>query len=225
MRLFSLDNRLSLCASLIREGVALADIGTDHAYLPVWLVLNNKINSALACDINKGPLKSGSDTISRYSLDDKIETRLSDGLSKVSAAECDDIVIAGMGAELIVKILSECSWAKTEHKHYILQPMTKCELLISWLYENGFEIISQKACESDSKHYTVMLVHYTGNCQSVSTLFSYIGKLDPNDKDSVDYICHIISHLKKRSLGDKSLLTVIKELEGVCNNAQGFTDI
>lgn len=215
MRLFSLDNRLSLCASFVRNGVRLADIGTDHAYLPIWLVSNNLISSAIACDINEGPLSAGREDVIKYSLSDKIQLRLSDGLEKVTKDECDDIVIAGMGAELIIKILSTCSWAKNKDKHYILQPMTKCELLINWLYNNGFEIIEQKACECDSKHYTIMLVHYTGNVSDISDIFPYTGKLDTNCADSKAYISHVISHLKKRALGDKSLLSIIEKLQGV----------
>ena len=147
MRLFSLDSRLSLCASFVRDGVKIADIGTDHAYLPIWLLLNGKIESALACDINEGPLNSGKADVLRYDLSDKITLRLSDGLENVEECEADDIIIAGMGGELISRILSDCSWAKNKEKRFILQPMTKCEVLIKWLYESGFEIIEQKAYE------------------------------------------------------------------------------
>lgn len=217
MRLFSLDNRLSLCASFVRKGATLADIGTDHAYLPVWLVSNGVISKALACDINEGPLRSGYDTVSRYELCDNITLRLSDGLKKVTETEADDIVIAGMGGELISRILSDCPWAKTKGKHYILQPMTKCEVLIKYLYENGFEIIEQKACECDSKHYTVMLVEYTGDVNQIDESFLYTGKLNPSDEQSKAYIKHVLSHLQKRSIGNKELLPVINKIKGECN--------
>ncbi len=218
MRLFSLDNRLSLCASFVRNGVRLADIGTDHAYLPVWLVKNGVIDTALACDINEGPLSFGIDTVNRYEVCDNIECRLSDGLSKVCENEVDDIVIAGMGGELIAKILSDCAWAKTKGKHFILQPMTKCEVLVEYLYKNGFEIISQKACECDKKHYTVMLVKYTGEHKTVDKTFLFIGKLDLCDDSSKAYLSHVLSHLKKRSISDKSLEAVIEKIEGELSN-------
>lgn len=214
MRLFTLDNRLSMCASFVRENVKLVDIGTDHAYLPVWLVLNNKIKSALACDINEGPLSSGMETVNRYELGEKITLRLSDGLQNVRKCEADDIVIAGMGGELITKILSQCDWAKSEGKHFILQPMTKCEVLIKWLCENGFEILEQDACECDNKHYTVMLVSYTGKCFSPDESFCYIGRLDPKNKSAKEYLMHVLSHLTKRSRGDKSLLPIIEKING-----------
>ncbi len=213
MRLFSLDKRLALCASFVREGATLADIGTDHAYLPIWLTINGKIKRALACDINEGPLSAGEQDVNRYCLSDKITLRLSDGLKNVSENEADDIVIAGMGGELIVKILSECEWAKNKDKHFILQPMTKCEILVRFLYENGFEILEQKACECDKKHYTVMLVHYTGKVVNVSDDFCYIGKLDKNNEEASRYLSHVISHLQKRAKGDPSLISVIERIK------------
>lgn len=214
MRLFSLDKRLSLCASFVREGVKIADIGTDHAYLPIWLVMNEKVEKALACDINEGPLNSGKADVMRYNLSDRITLRLSDGLKNVSENEADDIIIAGMGGELIVKILTECSFSKNKDKRFILQPMTKCEVLIKWLYENGFEIIAQKACECDKKHYTVMVVQYTGKSVEIDDSFLYMGKLDTSEIDSKIYLSHIVSHLEKRSIGDKSLTTIIEKLKG-----------
>lgn len=219
MRLFSLDERLTLCASFVRRGATLADIGTDHAYLPIWLVKNGIVKSALACDINEGPLGAGKADVDSYCLCDKIELRLSDGLKEVKENEASDIVIAGMGGELIAKILSECHWAKNKDKHFILQPMTKCEVLIKYLYENGFEIIEQKACQCDKKHYTAMLTHYTGNKpKELPAEFFFVGKLDFSDEMSIKYIDHVISNLEKRAIGDKSLLPVIEKIKGELKN-------
>lgn len=204
--------------SFVREDSIVADIGTDHAYLPIWLIKNGIVKSALACDINEGPLNAGKNDVESYSLSDKITLRLSDGLKEVKENEADDIVIAGMGGELIVKILSECEWAKNKDKHFILQPMTKAEVLIKYLYENGFEIIKQKACECLGKHYTVMLVEYTGNAVSITPEFSYLGKLDLSDSESKSYLKHVVSHLEKRSIGDKALLPVIEKIKGACEN-------
>ncbi len=216
MRLFSLDNRLKLCADFVRQGTTLADIGTDHAYLPIWLVQNGIVKKALACDINEGPLNSGKADVEKYKLSDKITLRLSDGLKNVRENEADDIVIAGMGGELIAKILSDCSFAKNKDKHYILQPMTKCEVLIRYLYENGFEIIEQKACVSDNKHYTVMLVTYTGVSEKKDESFYYTGKLDSKDEHSKEYLKHVLKNLEKRSIGDKALLPIIEKIKKEC---------
>ena len=194
MRLFSLDKRLSLCASFVRDGVKIADIGTDHAYLPIWLLQSGKIEKALACDINEGPLQCGKADVLRYNLSDKITLRLSDGLKNVCEHEADDIIIAGMGGELIAKILSECSWVKNKEKRFILQPMTKCDVLI--------------------KHYTVMVAKYTGNCTTPQRSFLYTGKLDTDDENAKVYLSHIVSHLEKRAIGDKSLTDVIENIKG-----------
>lgn len=147
-----LDNRLSLCADFVRQGARLADIGTDHAYLPVWLCKSGKCPCAIAADINPEPLKRGTQTIISANLTDRITARLSDGLSKISADEADDIVIAGMGGELIAKILSDSPLSKDSSKHFILQPMTRSEALLEWLCKNGFEVLSQDCCEAAEKY-------------------------------------------------------------------------
>ena len=112
--LFTLNNRLNLCASMVRKGKRIADIGTDHAYLPVWLVRAGFASFALACDIKAEPLSQGELTIKKYHAEDLVKTRLCDGLNAVSPDEVDDIIIAGMGGETIVHILSEADWLKNE---------------------------------------------------------------------------------------------------------------
>lgn len=114
-----LDNRLRLCAEFVRNGAKLADIGSDHAYLPVWLCQNGKCPSAIAADINPEPLKRGHDTVVEANLTDKIETRLSDGLKSINSGEADDIVIAGMGGELIARIIGDCGFSKDKSKQFI----------------------------------------------------------------------------------------------------------
>ncbi|MBQ5743991.1 MAG: SAM-dependent methyltransferase, partial [Ruminococcus sp.] len=100
-----LDNRLRLCAAFVRQGARLADVGTDHAYLPVWLCRHGVCPSAIAADINPAPLQRGQMTVEAAGLSDRVQTRLSDGLAAVGADEADDIVIAGMGGELIAAII------------------------------------------------------------------------------------------------------------------------
>ena len=104
-KLFSLDGRLSVCASLVRNGARLADVGTDHAYLPIWLAKNGKIISAVASDNRKKPLAAGMENIERYGCSEIVSTRLCAGLDDISPDEADDIVIAGMGGEMIAGIL------------------------------------------------------------------------------------------------------------------------
>lgn len=198
-----LDNRLKLCSDFVRKGAKLADIGTDHAYLPVWLCRIGRCPSALAADINPEPLKRGEGMIIESGLSDRIETRLSDGLKEIRRDEADDIVIAGMGGELIAKILSECSFATDSSKHFILQPMTRSEVLIAWLCENGFKIIKQDCCVASGRCYTVLLVKYAGEKNSADELYCYLGELSPkNNETHLRFLEGHLNRLLKQAAGD-----------------------
>ena len=157
---FSLDNRLALCADFVRDGAKVADIGTDHAYLPVWLCRIGRCDTAIAADINPLPLERGIETINNSGLNNRIEARLSNGLKKISGEEADDIVIAGMGGELISQIIENWEYSKDRSKHFILQPMTKSEELMRWLFANGFSVIKRDCCTAANKCYTVILAEY-----------------------------------------------------------------
>ena len=135
-----MDKRLLCIADLVRPGRRLADIGTDHAYLPVALVGSGKCPSALACDVRKGPLQNAKKAVEAAGLQDRIECRLGDGLSVVGPDEADEIVIAGMGGETIAAILAACPWSAAPGRRYLLQPMTHAEDLRRHLFAAGFEI-------------------------------------------------------------------------------------
>ena len=198
-----IDDRLRLCASFVRDGSRLADIGTDHAYLPVWLCRIGKCSSAIAADVNPEPLKRGYETILSAKMTELVSTRLSDGLKEIKADEVDDIVIAGMGGELIARIISECDFIKDTTKNFILQPMTKIELLVERLCNNGFEIIEQDCCVAAKKCYTVLLVKYTGKIFSCEEIFYYTGKLEPEKNETHRlFIKNHIARLMKKSNGD-----------------------
>lgn len=201
--LFKLDNRLKLCAELVRKDSRLADIGTDHAYLPVWLCKNDLIKSAIAADINEAPLISGINTIKKFGFDALIDTRISDGLSAISADEVDDIVIAGMGGELIAKIIDNAEWLKNGKYHLILQPMTKPEKLRGYLYENGFCIKLETAVEAEGKLYTVMSVYYSGECKACGDdIKIYYGEINPiNSEYNRHYLGKISNSLYKKGNG------------------------
>ena len=110
--LFQLGPRLALCAALVRQGSSLCDVGTDHAYLPIWLLKTGKISRALACDINPGPLEAARRDGEKYGVGEELSFRLSDGLRAVSPQEAEDTVIAGMGGELILRIVLETPWLR-----------------------------------------------------------------------------------------------------------------
>lgn len=200
--LFDLDNRLSLCASFVRKGARVADIGTDHAYLPVWLCKNGKAKSAIAADINPEPLKRGEYTIAKYGAKNLVTSCLSDGLAQIAPNTVDDIIIAGMGGELIAQILNNAPWVKNEKYHFILQPMTKAEVLREYLYSNGFNIESEQATMAENKLYSVMSVYFTGKVPNDFRLKMYYGGLTPgNSEYAVQYIKKTANALLKKGKG------------------------
>lgn len=212
--LFTLNERLSLCASLVRKGKKVADIGTDHAYLPVWLVRAGFVPFAIAADIKAEPLKSGQLTIEKYHAEDSIETRLCDGLRGIESHEVDDIVIAGMGGETIVHILGDALWLKDNTKRLILQPMSKHELVIEYLYKNGFELKEHKCTFCDGKIYTAFSAEYSGHTEPCNELFSYTGLLSNENDNDKRFLLSVISHLEKKSNADShygEIATQIKE--------------
>ncbi len=209
----ALDNRLALCAEFVRDGARVADIGTDHAYLPVWLCRIGKCPCAIAADINPEPLRRGIETIERFNMGDKITTRLCSGLDGIDRSEADDIVIAGMGGELIADILKNCSFAKDSSKHFILQPMTRSEILIKWLCENGYEILKRDCCVAAKKCYTVLLVKYTGEIIARDESYFYLAELSPKtNKAHMLFVQSQINRLMKQSNGDARFAALAEKL-------------
>ncbi len=148
--------RLLAVAGMVKNSAAIADIGTDHAYIPVYLVTKRRAESAIAMDINEGPLTRADENIKRFNLSDKIKTRLSDGLEKLKNNEADTVVIAGMGGILINSIIESHKDRLTSVKKYILQPMTAIEETRKYLAENGFNIVDETLAKEDDKIYTVI---------------------------------------------------------------------
>ena len=159
---FKLSNRLQKCAEMVTENSKIADIGTDHAYVPIYLALNKKISFALACDLREGPLKIAQKNISNYNLSGIISTRISYGLENINENEVDEIIIAVMGGNMIVNILKNCSWKDKTSKKFILQPMKYENRLRKFLYENGYKIEKEEAVICSEKVYTAMLVKFIG---------------------------------------------------------------
>lgn len=221
--MFGLDERLSLCAEFVREGTKLIDVGTDHAYLPVWLAVNGKIKSAVACDVRVKPLENAKANISRYGAENTVTTVLSNGLDNVKAESAEDIVFAGMGGELIAKIIKKTWWLRDKEKRLILQPMTRADSLRLFLCENGYHIQEEKACISGKKSYSVMVCLYDGIKRECDDIFKYIGLLkNDTSYESKRYINVTNEKLKKKLNGFETgsqeyerLLKVILELDRI----------
>lgn len=200
-REFSTDERLSLCASFVRVGTRLADIGTDHGYLPIRLALDGKIESAVAADIREKPLKSAENNIQKFGVKN-VKTVLSDGLKEVSPEDAYDIVIAGMGGELIASIIENAPWLREGNRRLILQPMTRADSLRSFLCSNGFNIIAERACVCAKKVYSVIVSEYDGEIRECSAAFKYLGLLIYERGFERDmYISSVVRKLQKKING------------------------
>ncbi|HAN44514.1 MAG TPA: SAM-dependent methyltransferase [Ruminococcaceae bacterium] len=173
----ALDSRLSIIAEMVRENARVVDVGTDHGYLVCSLVASGKCPSGYACDINIYPLEKAKKQIASCGLEDKIHAVLSDGLEKIPPDEIDDIVIAGMGGDLIWSIISKQEWTKNEKYRFVIQPMTKPDKLRRFLYEGGFEIIREQTSEAGMFVYCAMLVKYTGVSKTIDDFFACTGTL------------------------------------------------
>lgn len=153
-----LSKRLEAVASLVSSGNRLADVGTDHGYIPIVLVEREWIPSAIALDINRGPLERASLHIKEHGLEEKIQTRLSDGLKKLNVGEADTVVIAGMGGPLLQNILLAGEAVLRSVKELVLQPQSEIGGVRHFLEDHNYEILEEKMIEEDGKFYPMMRV-------------------------------------------------------------------
>lgn len=204
-----LSKRLSALAALVNEGERIADIGTDHGYLPVYLYKKGLIKSAVASDINEKPLSSCKAKVEQEALCDVIKTVLSDGLDQISPSDYDTIIIAGMGGEMIADILSR--EPKIVEKHIILNPMTHPEIARKFLYDNGFEIDRDIIVKDGRHYYSVFDAHYTGEVKEREEADYFLGNIQ--DFTNKEYLEHLINYLKNKMKSGKDYSKVITELE------------
>lgn len=151
-----ISKRLLCCASMVQPGSRVADIGTDHGYLGIYLLQTGAARHVIACDLRKDPLENARRNAKLFGVDGEMEFRLSDGLEKILPDEVDTVVMAGMGGDLIQKILSQCPWRKREGLQFILQPQSAGNVLRRWLCEDGFEIQREEPVQDGHFLYTVM---------------------------------------------------------------------
>jgi tRNA (adenine22-N1)-methyltransferase len=151
-----LSRRLLSVANGVSQGNRLADVGTDHGYIPIFLVQQGRVPSAIAMDVNRGPLLRAEAHIREQGLEDKITTRLGSGLLKLSADEVDSIVIAGMGGALMAQLLEEGLFVLKEGKELILQPQSEIFKVRHWLHDHGYEIIREEMVKEDGKYYFIL---------------------------------------------------------------------
>ncbi len=197
--MMTLDKRLSMVASLVRQGSRVADIGTDHAYLPVHLVQTGVAVSGIAADIGQGPLEAARHTVMAAGLQDKISLRLGDGLAPIDPDEVEDIVIAGMGGETMAAILDAAPWVKHAQYQLVLQPMTRAEDLRRWLLRHGFTVITERLVQDGRHFYPVLAATYTGALYAEDELPIYAGFF--SDEEGEPYRRMMAAHLTRRAEG------------------------
>jgi tRNA (adenine22-N1)-methyltransferase len=151
-----LSNRLKTIASFVPEGSKVADIGTDHGYIPIHLVQEGKAKHAIAMDVRKGPLMRAESHIAEAGLTDVIEVRLSDGLLKLNKDEADCVVIAGMGGELMIHILEEGKDLWDNIPCWVLSPQSELQKMRRFLVEQAFFVEQETMIKEDGKYYVVM---------------------------------------------------------------------
>lgn len=158
-----ISNRLKCVASMIDRCNSIADIGTDHGYLPIYLIENSMCESAIASDIKKGPLNKAKINIKKYNLEEKIQCRLGAGLNTIKENEVDLAIISGMGGNLIGDIIDNDLGVFKSLKYAVLQPVQNPEVLRKYLYGKGFNIIDEELCIDENKYYEIIKVEYNNN--------------------------------------------------------------
>ena len=215
-RQLQLQPRLQLLADMVPQGCRLADIGTDHGYLPVWLLQRGRIQSAIAADIGSEPLAHARRTAAEYGVEN-IDFRLCDGLSGIAPEEADSVVIAGMGGETIIAILSAVAWTKDGAHTLLLQPMTKTAELRKWLAVNGYCFTEERLVWDKNYLYPVLRVT-GGECPQLTELQALTGVLLADDPLYGEYLTQHKEKLRRaaeglRRSGREDALCRAEELE------------
>ena len=202
----NLSLRLSTIASLVPKGAIVCDVGTDHGFLPIFLMKSGKARSVIATDINEKPLKKAEENLKKAKAEG-ITLRLCDGLSGIKRGDTDTVIIAGMGGEVISGILkSGKEITENADITIILQPTTSPEFLRKYLYETGYDIIKEIAVEEKGKLYSVMLVNFRGIPQKKENWVYYVGLVDPKDPVGRKYT-------EKQKLRAYKCMTALENIE------------
>ena len=179
-----LSKRLQAVANLISNGLRVADVGTDHGYIPIYLIKTGKSPNVIAMDVNKGPILRAKEHVEVYGLQKQIDTRLSDGVRALNEGEVECVVVAGMGGALTIKILEEGESVFRYLKEFVLQPQTEISRVRQFLTENNFRIVAEDMVFEDGKFYPMMRV-VNGQSENYDLAQLRFGKLLLEQKHSV----------------------------------------
>ncbi|MBO5051961.1 MAG: SAM-dependent methyltransferase [Clostridia bacterium] len=205
------DGRLLAAASFVRPGAVFADIGTDHAYLPLHLLQQGRITRAIAADIGEGPLSRARAHIAASGMAGRVETVLTNGLQGLEHHGLTDIAICGMGGELIVDILSASPFVREAGIRLILQPMTRAATLRRYLASEGFAILAERPCRAAGRVYTCLCVEHDGVRRTLTPAEAEVGRPLCESEEERDCFAELLARRitalqeKKRALEGASL--------------------
>lgn len=208
----NLSKRLEAVASLVSSGHTLADIGTDHGYIPIYLIETGRIPRAVAMDINRGPLKKAKENILSHNLEQVIETRLSDGLAKLLPGEADTVLIAGMGGSLMSRILSDGRKVLKSVSELVLQPQSEIGAFRHFLHENGYKIADEKMLIDDGKYYVMFKAVRGSECYASEAEYTY-GSILLHQKHPVLY-----EYIEKKLRSYETILKHLAKTDSVSAN-------
>ncbi len=202
MNKVKIGKRLTAAAELCRRGSFIADIGTDHAYLPIYLYQCGKIRGGVASDINRGPIERARAHIKESSAEGAIVAIQCDGLSAIEPFGAEDIFILGMGGELIARIIKAAPWTADKKIRLILQPMTHSADLRRFLWENGYEIVKERLVEEE-KIYQIMAVEYSGKNTPYNDIELMVGKINLAERtpELFAFLSHMEGVMRERIRG------------------------
>ncbi len=208
MKTAVLTPRLLSAAEFVRQGAVFADVGTDHAYLPIFLLGAGRISRAICSDINRGPLLNAEKNARDCGVFEKIEFVLADGAEALGGKGITDVAVCGMGGELIAGIIERAPFLKDASVRLILQPMSKQGELRRYLASRGFRIVEEKYTAESKHKYVTILAEYTGVPYEISELEAEIG-YPPYD---------FSENFARKSYAEERLRALSKKL---CGKAQG----
>ena len=228
MRELQLQPRLRLLADQVPEGSRLADVGTDHGYIPVWLLQKGRISGAIASDIGAEPLRHARQTAEEYGVTG-IDFRLCPGLDAIAPEEADTILIAGMGGETIQSILAAAAWTARGRHLLLLQPMTKVELLRKWLADSGYRFVNEWLVYDKEHLYPVLAVR-GGTQLPLTPAQQYGGVLLEREPLYAAYLEERTGKLKKaveglRRSATEENLAKAEELAAICRSLEEKRDL
>ena len=188
-----LDGRLLSAARYVRQGAVFADIGTDHGYLPIFLLKEGRVDRVIMTDINEGPLSTARRNLADAGLLDRAELILTDGALELSLRGVTDLSVCGMGGELIARIIGECEFLRCEGVRLILQPMTRHSALRRALYSMGHRPIAEHYSTAEGKSYVTFVYEYSAPSLDIDPVTAELGDMSVASGDREDIRAYLLS--------------------------------